>query len=50
VISWLLLGETPSAVAMLGGAVCIGGVAIVRGARLPRPRLRRYDAAHRSTA
>jgi len=49
VISWLLLGETPPALAMLGGAVCIGGVAIARGARLPRPRLRRYDAAHRST-
>ena len=36
-ISWLVLGETPSAVATLGGAVCIVGVAFARGARLPRP-------------
>ena len=29
-ISWLLLGETPAALALLGGAVCLVGVACTR--------------------
>jgi drug/metabolite transporter (DMT)-like permease len=36
VLGWALLGETPPALAMLGGAVCLAGVAISR-----RPSLRR---------
>lgn len=34
VMSWLILGETPGVVAMLGGALCVGGVYIAR--RTPR--------------
>src|SRR6267154_4100955 len=30
VMSWLILGEVPTVVAVLGGALCLGGVAIAR--------------------
>ena len=36
VLGWLLLGEAPPALAFAGGALCLVGVAITRGARLPR--------------
>jgi drug/metabolite transporter (DMT)-like permease len=29
-LGWLLLGETPPALALLGGALCLGGVAVAR--------------------
>jgi drug/metabolite transporter (DMT)-like permease len=29
-IGWALLGETPEALAFLGGALCLGGVVIAR--------------------
>ncbi|HXG98111.1 MAG TPA: DMT family transporter [Gemmatimonadales bacterium] len=35
VLSWAMLGETPSVIAVLGGALCLIGVAIAR--RVPRP-------------
>jgi drug/metabolite transporter (DMT)-like permease len=34
-LGWVLLGETPPALALGGGALCLAGVAITRGARLP---------------
>jgi drug/metabolite transporter (DMT)-like permease len=34
-LAWLLLGETPSVLALAGGALCLVGVALSRG-RLPR--------------
>jgi drug/metabolite transporter (DMT)-like permease len=34
-LGWALLGETPPALALLGGALCLVGVAITRGRRLP---------------
>jgi drug/metabolite transporter (DMT)-like permease len=34
-LGWVLLGETPPALALGGGALCLVGVAITRGARLP---------------
>ncbi|MGY2063919.1 DMT family transporter [Blastococcus sp. SYSU DS0619] len=34
-LGWLLLGETPPALALAGGAVCLAGVAVSR--RRPRP-------------
>jgi len=36
-MGWALLGETPPALALLGGALCLVGVAVTRGLR---PRLR----------
>ena len=39
VMGWLLLGDTPPALALLGGLLCLSGVAITRGARLPGRRL-----------
>lgn len=38
VMGWLLLGDVPPALALVGGLLCLGGVAITRGARLPRRR------------
>jgi drug/metabolite transporter (DMT)-like permease len=35
VISWLILGETPGMIAVLGGALCLGGVVIARRVRKP---------------
>ena len=40
VLGWTMLGETPPALAFAGGALCLAGVAVTRGLRLPalRPR------------
>jgi drug/metabolite transporter (DMT)-like permease len=35
-IAWAMLGETPPALAFAGGALCLAGVTVTRGARLPR--------------
>jgi drug/metabolite transporter (DMT)-like permease len=35
-IAWAMLGETPPALAFAGGVLCLAGVAVTRGARLPR--------------
>jgi drug/metabolite transporter (DMT)-like permease len=35
-IAWAMLGETPPALAFAGGALCLAGVAVTRGARVPR--------------
>ncbi len=47
VISWLLLGETPPGVAILGGLLCIAGVVVARssGLRVPTPLRRRSTEA-----
>jgi drug/metabolite transporter (DMT)-like permease len=34
VMAWLFLGETPPALALAGGALCLGGVFVARGGRL----------------
>jgi drug/metabolite transporter (DMT)-like permease len=36
-LGWLLLGEVPPALAIVGGALCIGGVVIARASRLRVP-------------
>jgi drug/metabolite transporter (DMT)-like permease len=36
-LSWLLLGETPVALALLGGVLCVGGVYVSRRAPRARP-------------
>jgi len=33
-LGWILLGETPPALALVGGGLCLAGVAITRGVRL----------------
>ncbi|MBI5103929.1 MAG: DMT family transporter [Solirubrobacterales bacterium] len=35
VLGWAILGETPPALALAGGALCLAGVLVTRGARLP---------------
>ena len=30
VLGWLLLGEAPPALAIVGGAICLAGVAVAR--------------------
>ncbi len=40
VLGWTILGETPPALAFAGGALCLAGVAVTRGLRLPRLRPR----------
>jgi drug/metabolite transporter (DMT)-like permease len=35
-IGWLMLGEAPPGLALLGGVLCLAGVAVTRGMRLPR--------------
>ncbi len=37
-MSWIVLGEAPSGLALLGGAICIGGVVIARSPGLALPR------------
>src|SRR3954454_7354798 len=37
----LVLGETPPGLALAGGALCLAGVFVARGGRLPRARARR---------
>jgi drug/metabolite transporter (DMT)-like permease len=34
-LGWLMLGETPPALALLGGALCLAGVAVARRVRRP---------------
>ncbi|MGZ6708248.1 MAG: DMT family transporter [Solirubrobacteraceae bacterium] len=41
---WLLLGEAPPALAFAGGLLCLAGVFVTRGARLPRLRARQVPA------
>jgi drug/metabolite transporter (DMT)-like permease len=36
VMGWLLLGDVPPQLALGGGILCLAGVAVTRGARLPR--------------
>ena len=36
-MGWLLLDEVPPALALVGGALCLGGVALTRKTRRPRP-------------
>ena len=33
-MGWLLLSESPPALALAGGALCLAGVAVTRGLRL----------------
>jgi len=40
-ISWVLLGEVPPAIALFGGLMCIAGVVIARSSGIPRPALLR---------
>ena len=40
VLGWSLLGETPAGWAVVGGAVCLAGVAISRRPARPRRRCR----------
>ena len=47
VIAWLLLGEIPPALALLGGVLCIVGVIIVRTPALER--FRRRDPVEATT-
>jgi drug/metabolite transporter (DMT)-like permease len=42
-MGWLVLGDVPPGLALGGGVLCLAGVAITRGARLPR-RIRRRPA------
>jgi drug/metabolite transporter (DMT)-like permease len=37
-LGWAILGETPPALALAGGALCLAGVAVTRGARFPSRR------------
>jgi drug/metabolite transporter (DMT)-like permease len=39
IIGWLVLGERPSALALAGGAVALGGVALVNAGRTAAPRV-----------
>ena len=45
VISWLLLGETPAVIALVGGLLCIAGVAVARSAGVPLPAIRRRGSS-----
>jgi drug/metabolite transporter (DMT)-like permease len=47
VMGWMLLTETPPALALLGGLLCLAGVAITRGTGLRRP-VRTRDARRAS--
>lgn len=38
-MGWLVLGDVPPLLAVGGGILCLAGVAVTRGARLPRGRL-----------
>jgi drug/metabolite transporter (DMT)-like permease len=44
VMSWLILGEAPGVIAVLGGALCLVGVAIAR--RVPQPASEASSGAH----
>lgn len=43
-MAWLLLGETPPLLAVVGGAICIGGVVVVRAPNVRRPWRRPMEA------
>jgi drug/metabolite transporter (DMT)-like permease len=47
VLGWFILGEAPPAVAMLGGAIAIGGVVIARSRPSRRAVAPTPAAAHR---
>ncbi len=49
-LGWAILGETPPALALAGGALCLVGVAVTRGVRLPsrQPRERVAAGARRN--
>jgi drug/metabolite transporter (DMT)-like permease len=47
-LSWLLLGETPVALAFVGGVLCVGGVYVAR--RTPRIRAEQAPPAEVATA
>ena len=49
-LGWAILGETPPALALAGGALCLVGVALTRGVRLPsrQPRERVAAGARRN--
>ena len=34
-MGWLILGDVPPLLALAGGLLCLAGVAVTRGARLP---------------
>jgi drug/metabolite transporter (DMT)-like permease len=38
VLGWAVLGEAPPALALAGGALCLGGVFVARGGRIPHRR------------
>ena len=46
-VAWLVLGELPTAVQLLGGAFIVAGVALVRADELPPPATRRMPKAGR---
>jgi drug/metabolite transporter (DMT)-like permease len=43
-MAWLLLGEVPPLLAIVGGAICVTGVIIVRTPTLRWPRRTRVEA------
>jgi drug/metabolite transporter (DMT)-like permease len=43
-LGWAILGETPPALALAGGLLCLAGVAVTRGARFPSGRSRIGEA------
>jgi drug/metabolite transporter (DMT)-like permease len=47
VVAWLALGELPTAVQLLGGALIVAGVALVRADELRPPATRRVPHARR---
>jgi drug/metabolite transporter (DMT)-like permease len=51
-LGWALLGESPEALAFLGGALCLAGVVIARGPSLSarRPRERAPESPLQSDA
>jgi drug/metabolite transporter (DMT)-like permease len=46
-LGWAILGETPPLLAFAGGLLCLAGVAVTRGARLPRRVVREPAVAER---
>ena len=44
-LGWLVLGDVPPWLAFIGGVLCLAGVAVTRGARVPRLRRRAPEPA-----
>lgn len=44
-LGWLVLGDVPPWLAFIGGVLCLAGVAVTRGARVPRRRGRPPESA-----